>query len=321
MSTVAELSAAINAELAAQPEPAPALRVVPIPEPGIYRDMPMADYLALPLMSASGLDLLRRSPLQYQHARTAPPDDTDATALGTALHCAVLEPELFARHYVASGPCVQLLKTGDRKGLPCGNPGTALHQESGWLCGVHAKGDVAAVITGLHILTAFDFAAVVAMREAILRHPLANFIFDGECHREVTLIFKDSETGVLGKARPDLLAGNGILVDFKTTRDAAPWSFTRDADKLGYFRKFAWYRRALRALDWPYTCSAVVAPETAAPFDLVYYHVDETELDAEDREIDGLLRLYRTCQESGVWPGYADDFVFLTRPWRRKNGD
>ena len=66
----------------------------PTLEPGLYRDVPMAEYLALPYMSASKLEVLNRSPLQYRHSLTAPQQTTDALARGTALHMAVLEPLL-----------------------------------------------------------------------------------------------------------------------------------------------------------------------------------------------------------------------------------
>jgi exodeoxyribonuclease VIII len=73
-------------------------------KPGIYSDVPNDVYHSGPGISKSGLDLIHRSPLHFQFARTAANENarapTPAQALGTAFHALLLEPEAFARDYV-----------------------------------------------------------------------------------------------------------------------------------------------------------------------------------------------------------------------------
>jgi exodeoxyribonuclease VIII len=68
---------------------------------GIYSGIPNADYHHGPGISKSGLDLISRSPLHYKAVLDAENDNepTPAQAIGTALHCAVLEPDVFVQEY------------------------------------------------------------------------------------------------------------------------------------------------------------------------------------------------------------------------------
>lgn len=322
MSTVEKLSAELNGMLA---EPVQAVlnghiaaqRAVTIPEIGIHPDIPMADYLALPLMGASGLEKLRRSPLQYQHSLTEPPKSTSALERGTALHLAILEPTIFEAYYVVLGQCEGITAKKERCRYNASSYRAGRHY-----CGTHdpAKGEPAN--EEVEVIPAEDHAAVLGMRAAILAHPRARTLFEGRGAFETTIIFRDDETGVLCKARPDRLIERARMnVDIKTTRDAAAWSFPRQAESLGYFRKLAFYRRALRSVGWPYESTAVVATESTAPYDLACYLVEEASLDSADREVSRLLRSFRSCEESNCWPGYADDFEILARPSWAQNGN
>lgn len=70
---------------------------------GVYRGIENRDYHGGPGVSKSGLDLVRKSPAHYRAVVTAANDNerspTAAQALGTALHCLVLEPAEFVKSY------------------------------------------------------------------------------------------------------------------------------------------------------------------------------------------------------------------------------
>jgi hypothetical protein len=319
---VLSISSALNESMRdAPPADVPAPEPLQL-EPGIHRNLSMSDYLRLPYMSASRLEKLRRSPLQYQHCLSEEREGSSALDRGTALHMAILEPPLFNANYTVAGDCAQPLKSGARKGEPCGTRGLFLHRQFGWLCGVHVKGCGDNLDTSKEILTESDHARVLGMRDAILGHPRAKTLFEGKGEFEATVIFDDPETGVRCRIRPDrMIERAGMLVDIKTTRDAAPWSFPRQAEALGYFRKLAFYRRGLRAIGWPHTATAIVAPESDAPFDLCCYLAEEDDLDGAHMEVTRLLRIFKQCDESGDWPGYATEFQPLSRPAWAKNGE
>ena len=73
---------------------------MPTPEPGLYADIPMLEYHTWEGASQSRLKVIRdQSPahLRWQMDHPSPP--SDAQAVGSAVHTAVLEPELFASSY------------------------------------------------------------------------------------------------------------------------------------------------------------------------------------------------------------------------------
>src|SRR5690606_16780150 len=125
----------------------------------------------------------------------------------------------------------------------------------------------------------------------------------------------DPETGLRCKTRPDRLIERAqMLVDLKSTRDAREHPFARDAEQRAYWLKLALYRRALRAVDWPYQQAAIVAVESEPPYDLIPYLIQEGDVDSADREVSRLLRVYRECVDTDTWPGYATEFAELRRP-------
>lgn len=296
-------------------------------KPGIYEGLSFAEYRTIPAVSASGLEKLRRSPLQYQHSLTAPDRTSDALTRGTALHLAILEPDEFEARYVVSEPCAVLLKSGKREGQPCGNPGLfVMRGTKEWMCGQHVKGFGSLIDDECESITKETHATVIAMRDAVRAHDRARTLFEGRGLFEATVVWEDPETGVVCRARPDRLVERaGMNAEIKTTRDAAEWAFPAQAENLGYFRKLAFYRRGLRTLGWPYQYTAVLAIEAEPPFDLECYLADEGATDAAletaDLEVSRLLRDYADCAKANHWPGYnrGAGFRTLRRPaWATK---
>jgi hypothetical protein len=285
---------------------------------GIYTDISMEQYLAIPYVHASRLERLRRSPLQYLHSLSQPRVRKSVLERGTALHLAILEPDLFEGHYVILGQCEGTKKDKDR----CSNPGI-LYRSGQSFCGVHDPHKNRPLQTDVELLSQADHDAVLGMREAILSHKRAKTLFDGRGEFEATIIFDDPATGIRCKARPDrLIERAGMYVSIKTTRDASPWAFPKDAENRGHFRSFAFYRRALRAVGWPYQSTTELAVESAAPFDLTCYLPEESEIDSADPEVTRLLRLLSECEATDRWPGYADEFAPLQRPaWAKEQND
>lgn len=280
---------------------------------GLHRGLSMADYLALPFMSASRLEAMRRSPRWFNHQRTAPPKTSDALERGTALHLRILEPALYETRYVVAEPCVVPLKSGPRKDQACGNPGLFKLRGVGWACGQHLKGGEPE--NGAETITADNDARVKGMAKVIEEHPRAKSLFEGRGEFEATIIFEDPDTGVLVRVRPDRLVERaGMYVALKTTRDATPEAFAKDAENRGYFRSFALYRRAFRAIGWPYSTTAVLAVESEPPYDAVPYLIDEADIDGAEAEVTRLLRRFKDCEAEGRWPGVATEFLTLRRP-------
>lgn len=283
-------------------------------QPGVYPDLPMDEYLALPYMSASRIEKLRRSPLQYKHSLTAEEESTAALDRGTALHLAVLEPLLFEGRYTVLGQCEGYTKEFKR----CSYQGS-VYRAGKSFCKTHDPEKGADPDPSVEILSQKDWDTVIGMRDAIQAHPRARSLFEGRGQFEVSIIFDDPITGVRCKMRPDRLVQRaGMLIDLKSSRDASPARFPQLAENLGYFRKLGLYRRGLTAIEWPLKEVAVLAIEPEAPFDLAPYLLEDMkDLDKADTEITRLLELYKLCTATDTWPGYAsteDGFLMLRRP-------
>jgi len=70
-----------------------------LPKPGLHRDVSYDDYAQWPAVRSSDLKLFARTPAHARYAMTHP-EQTSAMILGSATHCAILEPHEFAMRYV-----------------------------------------------------------------------------------------------------------------------------------------------------------------------------------------------------------------------------
>lgn len=287
-------------------------------EPGWYPDMSMGDYLALPYMSASRLETFRRSPMHYRHAVDHPDDPSSrAMDMGTALHLAILEPEKFEGRYVTVGRCEGTKGDGER----CQYQGS-VYRDGFSFCGTHDPMKGEPVDPDIHVLAKPDLESVKRMRDAVLAHPRARTFFEGEIQTEVTGIAADPDTGVLCKIRPDVRVVRApVLPDVKSTKDASPWAFAKDAANRGYHRKLALYRRIHGVLDGERLDPAIIAVENTAPHGVAVYLLDDDDIREADREVRRHLSRFAWCQEEDIWPGYGDEFRYLKLPGWAFDGD
>lgn len=278
---------------------------------GAVIDMPMAEYLAMPQMSASRLEIFRRSPLQYQYSLTAPPrEETPAMLRGTALHMALLEPERFEGHYVTLGMCAGRKKDG----APCGYRGS-IYRDGQSFCRTHDPERDTPPDESVTVIPEDEMALVIGMRDAVRAHPQASALLTGAGAMEEVLTWVDEETGVECRMRLDRYVERvAMLLDIKTAHDASPDAFRRQAENLGYWRKMAFYRRGLRATGRDVQHVAILAIEVAPPHDLAPYLLDDDHLQQADDEVTRLLRHYADCLAADEWPGYADTFRMFYRP-------
>ena len=262
---------------------------------------PLADYLAVPAMNSSGLKEFRRSPAHYRHAADNPDHgDTDATRFGTAVHAALLEPELFLQ-YTVLGDCHGAFKDG----RPCPHPAKLARNGEGW-CGKHDPDKGASPDRG-PVIGVADYVRVEAIRASVAAHEVATGLLHGHAGTvEVSGVFRDTETGVWCKIRPDRVVdlpwGQKVCVDLKTTRKDTDGRWWRELASMGYHHQAALCRRGLARLGQVCTASVIVAVESAPPHGVGCYLLDEDDVARAHREISQLLARYAECLERGEWP-------------------
>ncbi len=234
-------------------------------------------------ISASGLKLFARSPAHYYAAYLDPNrierSPTPAMRVGTATHCAILEPERFSAEYIA------LPEGLDRRTKE----------------GKQAYADLLA--TGAELLTSDDMSLVVNMACAFRDNATSRALFDRK-HVVEQSIFAEVN-GVACKCRPDFMTADGLMVmDVKTTSDASPESFGKSAWSLGYHIQAAFYRRVIQSATGITPEFIFGCVESDRPYLTAYYTVPQYLLDYADGVIDALLEQYAECLRSGIWHGY-----------------
>ncbi len=213
------------------------------PSIGAYLDIPAEQYHALDAASAGKLKSMAiRKPLhalyEWTHFK-----ETPAMWEGTVMHHFFLQPDVFSsRHHVADS-CCAILKSGNRKGMACGSPGKSRDEQGYWSCGTHSDGE-----EDPDAITPELYDRLKAVRSEVYR--VAGGILEPEgLQTEVSLIWKDADTGLLCKARIDLLRFDEFLAgDFKKVQNADVHAFTRTIYERRYDIQAAHYDAGLVAL-------------------------------------------------------------------------
>jgi hypothetical protein len=271
-----------------------------ITKPGVYDIIPEWAYLKDPVeggsLSASGAKMLLppSCPALFDWWRTHPRPPKDAYDLGHAAHQMVL----------GAGPEIVELRFDDWRTTAAR---TARDE-------VRAAGKVP--------LLTKDYTRAVAMADAVRAHPLASRIFDPDYGEpEQTLVWQDLETGVNCRGRVDwlpvTLPGSRLIIpDFKTADCAETRTFARAAANYGYPQQNAHYIDGAKALGLDEDPAFVfVVVENQPPHLVNIIELDPPSIDAGRRRNRLALEIYRECQETGVWPGYADDVELASVPF------
>lgn len=251
-----------------------------------------ADYHGHSAVSKSHLDKLAKSPAHYWAAYLDPdrvtPEPTLAMVLGTALHTAVLEPELWdATIAVPPQAFDRRTKAGKELAL-------AFEQES----------------AGKLVLTPEDGDRIRRMADAVHKHPASSFLLDLPGLREASYFWTDEDTGIECKCRPDWHSTDRrLVVDVKTTEDASPRGFQQSVAKWRYHVQSAWYSRPLGAEQFLFICV-----EKTPPYCVAVYAVTPAMFAAGARVADRDLALLAECRKSGRWPGYSDEIQPIDLP-------
>lgn len=205
------------------------------------------------------------------HAFSGDKEQTDAMILGSAIHCAILEPERLKVDFAT---------------VPTGAPRRPTSAQ------INAKKPSPESVEAINFWHHFENAnknktilsfdqlqEVMNIKNAVMSHPVASMMLsDGEA--EYSYYVTDKETNLAKKCRPDYIK-NGSLIDLKTTNDASFEGFARQIGNLGYHLQAAYYVDIYNES----TGSNVdefffVAVENKAPYAVAVYKLDAIQLEA-----------------------------------------
>lgn len=272
-------------------------------EPGIYLDMPTADYFADPapmpsLTQSIAKILLERSPLHAWHAhpRLNPDyrhDDDTKFDVGNVAHKLML----------GRGKEVVRLEFDDWR--------TKAAKEAR---------DVAASAGKLAVL-GHQYARaermVAAAREQLTLRDLDDLFRDGDS--EVIAAWREDEARgptwfrqMIDWLSPDRMT----FADYKTTDySVAPHNLGRMMVAAGWDIQGAMGARALTALLGPARRRFLfVAQETESPYCLSVVELSQDALTMGGKKLDAAVKLWAACQASDCWPGYPLEVVIPEYP-------
>lgn len=253
-------------------------------EPGVYTGMSFEDYIAIPAANATTLGWMERSPAYAHWKKQHEPTYTDATMLGSAAHCAALEPGRFSELYA--------LEPDPAEVAPDAKSPRATKAYKDAVAALEA--------TGRAVLKDTAYRAATMIASKVRGHRRIRKLLDTSEAFEEVLVWEES--GHLCKARLDS-RGPGFIFDLKTTRDHvgfSPWIVT----KYGLYRQAAWYRRGAKSLGLPcldHYFLGVVA--NTPPHETSLYRMDDLAISAGDAEVSVLFQEWCKCTDADEWPG------------------
>lgn len=256
--------------------------------------MSNTEYRASEGLSYSESKLLLRSPAHYRWWKDNPQASKPSPAMifGTLMHCALLEPTEFDTRYAV----VPDISKNSRD----------------------YKQIVAELaLQGLTPITRDDRTWAFEAAESLKRHPRVGPLLEGGMP-EVSCWWTDTATGIECKARLDWVNERppaAILLDVKTTADAAREAFARSVVNFQYHRQAAWYEDGYAlasGLGVSPMLFAVV--ESSPPFACAAYTLDKWFM-AQARKVNTQARaLYAHCMAMNDWPGYDPTITDLVAP-------
>jgi hypothetical protein len=166
---------------------------------------------------------------------------------------------------------------------------------------------------GKYICKTPEYEAAAAMRDGVYRNTTARRLLSGG-KAEQTIRWRDPETGVLLKCRPDYLRKDGVVVDVKTFSDLSQDSLERQIARMRYHWQSAFYLDgANRVMGTDSTMFAHLFVDTEAFIARVVV-LDDDALGKAQRELAPLIDFYAACMKSNLWPGYPDEILTVSLP-------
>lgn len=238
-------------------------------------NMPNDVYHKFGGVSKSGLDKIAESPAAYKSQGEY--TTSRAIVVGSALHAAILEPDLFASEYHL------LLEVKDRRAAEYktvsklyGADYTLVQSECENLNSMLLEAKKDAEISGYFLKLGFS---------------------------EISAFIRCPDTGVLLRCRYDyLVIDENLCVDLKKTRDASYDGFSKSIDSYRYHVQDAMYSHVYKLLTNCDLTFKFVAIQETAPHTARVYTLDEHAKMIGDYYFKRDLAVFADCYKRNFWP-------------------
>lgn len=278
---------------------------------GIYDDIPIEVYHSpfCPGFSKSDLDYASRS---FEHLtaykarriedlkKGVLDSDSKALTIGSAFHDSILTPERFIDLYAVEPEVPADINKRTKEGKE------AFKRWESEVLEPFQKSKVG--------LSAEDFELIRSLKASADKHELFQSILQGS-KKEITIFFRDPETGILLKVRPDVMNESVLIcLDAKTTNDASPVAFRKTIPNFNYDKQAALQIDGIRAVTGKTFDFVFSAHEKTDPFAVALYRVDEPVLDVGRTLYKRDLKNIKLAMEKKIPRGYPTDIVSIGLP-------
>jgi len=234
-------------------------------------------YRAAPGLNWSTLKPYATSPAAAKWLEDNGRPDSPSMAWGRLVHCFVLEPDQVEKRWAVYD----------------GRRGTKAYQ---------AWQDEN---PGIQDVKPAEWRSAYQASIMISAHQAAGHLFRGEVETEIPIAWTCPDTGIDCKAKIDAVRPQSrTLIDLKTTRSIEAGTFGRQAAAMGYHGQLAHYAQACEhGLGWRPSRVVIVAVESAPPFDVAVFDLDDDALWAGEHLRAELIETWRRCRDEKAWPG------------------
>jgi hypothetical protein len=282
--------------------------------PGVYRNVPAAEYHAWKAVSSSVLKRLHtHSPAHAFDLMKNGMATSDEMDIGSAAHCLLFTPSEFDSSFLLAPRCCATTAKGDR----CKYDAVGVDGKGEWFCGVHSRGKsmIAADEIAQTILSQDDMARVKGICAAIRANKVASNTIDCATDFELSILAHDPVTGLLCKARMDIYCGDlALMPDLKTCRSSDPKRFKFQARDLAYHIQLSFYSFVARLAGLDVKLARIIAAENCRPYPVTCFEPSDSFIATGERDMRTALNKFAECRDADEWPGYADQTQELDMP-------
>lgn len=289
--------------------------------------LPFDEYLAIPALSHSGMKDLAISPLRFWFRNInpdrIPEEPTPEMTFGSAVHCAVLEPDKYDERYICEideTDFVGCLRTvGDMREWASGRnvklKGTLKPELIAQVQAIDPNVPILDVelerfqqeSAGRIVLKKADWSRVAGCARALAEEPeIIRMLSEGR--PEISLFATDPEMGVPLKCRMDWMGAN-VILDLKTFVCKHGNSVDKSVANAiwfeGYHRQARFYTMVRRLCDPSWRGDFVIAMvESQAPHEVRirklgprHQGMDNVYWQRAEADIRSLIRIYADCMD------------------------
>lgn len=240
------------------------------------KDMPNSDYHACDGISKSGLDQIHKSPAHY--AFSPPFKSTRAMEIGTAIHAAILEPEVYNRDYLL------------------------LEDVKARTSGVYK--DAVKVHGTERVLVSGEVKKVQGMLDACNNNLDVQQAMTPGGHTELSAFVECPRAGVILRCRYDWIGNEDTAVDVKKTQDSSPEGFRKSIYNYRYHVQDYMYRHIYFLITGRQLKFEFIAIEENAPYNPMVYELDDASRLVAADEYNSNIDKYAQCCSCDDWHGY-----------------